>query len=153
MREKLVLSDAEWRERLTPDEYEVLRGTLPLHPNVHVYNAEGQCIFVTSDGAQPEAQLARPPGLYRAVVTIPGNFLAEGWHSLDVAISTFDPLIVHCWERGALSFHVSDPNVGGTARGNYAGPFLGAVRPLLRWDTEPLNAPAVAAGNEHGDHV
>jgi peptide-methionine (R)-S-oxide reductase len=26
MREKLVLSDAEWRERLTPEEYEVLRG-------------------------------------------------------------------------------------------------------------------------------
>jgi peptide-methionine (R)-S-oxide reductase len=26
MREKLVLSDAEWRERLKPEEYEVLRG-------------------------------------------------------------------------------------------------------------------------------
>ena len=26
MSEKLVLTDAEWRERLTPEEYEVLRG-------------------------------------------------------------------------------------------------------------------------------
>jgi len=26
MRDKLVLSDEEWRERLTPEEYEVLRG-------------------------------------------------------------------------------------------------------------------------------
>ena len=26
MREKVVLSDAEWRERLSPEEYEVLRG-------------------------------------------------------------------------------------------------------------------------------
>ena len=26
MRDKVVLSDAEWRERLTPEEYEVLRG-------------------------------------------------------------------------------------------------------------------------------
>jgi peptide-methionine (R)-S-oxide reductase len=32
MAERLVLSDAEWRERLTPEEYEVLRGHGTEHP-------------------------------------------------------------------------------------------------------------------------
>src|SRR5581483_4274572 len=114
-------------------EYEVLRERWALHPNLHVYNDEGQCVFVTSDGYVRESQRPRAPGRYRAVVEVPGNFFAEGWLSVDVAISTFDPIIVHVWERGLLSFHVSDSNDGDTARGNFGGHLPGVVRPMLPW--------------------
>ena len=119
-------------------DYEVLRERVALHPNVHVFNDEGNCVFITGDGYQPEARRARPVGRYRAVLEVPGNFFAEGWLSLDVAISTFEPVIVHAFERGLLSFHVSDTNEGDSVRGNYGGPYPGVVRPMLPWTTTPL---------------
>jgi lipopolysaccharide transport system ATP-binding protein len=71
-------------------------------------------------------------------MTIPGNLLAEGMFSLDIAMSTMDPVIVHFWERGVLTFHVTDPGEGDSARGNYAGDLPGIVRPLLDWSTVRL---------------
>jgi lipopolysaccharide transport system ATP-binding protein len=125
-------------------EFEVLRDRYPLHPNLHLYNAEGQCVFITSDAYQPENQQPRSPGRYRSRVAIPGNFLSEGMCSLDVAVSTMDPLIVHIWERGLLTFHVVDPGEGGSVRGNYAGEYPGAVRPMLPWTTERLDGEVVS---------
>ena len=90
------------------------------------------------DGFMPEAQRPKAPGLYRSTVTVPGNFMAEGMFSIDVAISTFDPVIVHVWERGLFSFRIHDPGEGDSARGTYAGPMPGAVRPMLPWKTAPL---------------
>jgi lipopolysaccharide transport system ATP-binding protein len=124
-------------------DFEVLRERYPLHPNVHLFNAEGQCLFITSDAQHSENVRPRAPGRYRSRVEIPGNFLAEGMCSLDVAISTMDPVIVHVWERGLLTFHVTDAGEGGTVRGNYAGEFPGAVRPMLPWKTERLDGEVV----------
>jgi homopolymeric O-antigen transport system ATP-binding protein len=114
-------------------EYEVLRERLPLHPTVYVYNEEGHCVFATSDAHERGAEQPRAPGRYRAVLEVPGDFFAEGWLSLDVGLTTLDPAIVHCLERGLLSFHVSDPGDG--ARGAWPG----LVRPRLPWTTEPLD--------------
>ena len=119
-------------------DYEVLRERLAIHPNFMLQNDEGQIVFASSDAYLPENRQPRPPGRYRAVAEIPGNYLAEGWFSLDVAISTMEPVIVHCWERGLLAFHVSDTTDGDSVRGTYGGPFPGVVRPLLRWTTVPL---------------
>jgi homopolymeric O-antigen transport system ATP-binding protein len=119
-------------------DYEVLRDYWPLHPNVHVYNEDGTCVFITNDSSNPNTRQPRAPGRYRAVLEIPGNFLAEGMYSLDVALSTFEPVVVHFWERGALAFQVHDPGEGDSARGTYAGPLPGATRPLLPWSTTPL---------------
>ncbi|HEY2748311.1 MAG TPA: ABC transporter ATP-binding protein [Polyangia bacterium] len=121
-------------------DYEVRRERYALHPNIHLFNEEGACVFVTGDMAVAENRRPRPPGRYRAVVTIPPNFLAEGMLSIDVAISTLDPVIVHVVERGLVCFHIHDPGEGDSARGNYAGPFPGVVRPLLPWQTRPLPA-------------
>jgi lipopolysaccharide transport system ATP-binding protein len=70
---------------------------------------------------------------------IPGNLLAEGTLVVDVAISTLDPVSVHAHERDAVAFQVVDSLDGDSARGDYAGPLPGVVRPLLRWtnDYEP----------------
>jgi lipopolysaccharide transport system ATP-binding protein len=119
-------------------DFEVLEDRYPLHPNVHIFNEEGNCVFITSDGYVLEYQQPKSPGLYRSTVTIPGNFMSEGMFSMDFAISTFDPVIIHVLERGLFTFTVHDPVEGDSVRGTYAGPMPGAVRPMLPWKTQPL---------------
>jgi lipopolysaccharide transport system ATP-binding protein len=119
-------------------DYEVLSDRYPLHPNVHIYNEESVCVFVSSDAFVRDAQRPKAPGLYRATVTIPGNFMSEGAFSADLAISTFDPVLVHTVERGLFSFSVYDGGEGDSARGTFAGRLPGIVRPMLPWKTESL---------------
>jgi lipopolysaccharide transport system ATP-binding protein len=119
-------------------DYEVLTDRYPLHPNVHIYNEEGVCAFISSDSFAREAQRPKAPGRYRATVTVPGNLMAEGTFSLDFAISTFDPVIIHAVERGLFSFSVHDAAEGDSSRGTFAGHLPGIVRPMLPWKTESL---------------
>jgi lipopolysaccharide transport system ATP-binding protein len=119
-------------------DFEALTDRYPLHPNLHFFGEDGSCVFITGDGHVRESQAPRRPGVYRSTVTIPGNFMAEGMFSIDVAISTFDPVVVHAHERGVLSFGVSDPGEGDSVRAKYGGPYPGAVRPMLPWKTETL---------------
>jgi len=119
-------------------DFEVLTDRYPLNPNIHIFNEEGACVFITSDGYLQEYQRVRKPGVYRSTVTVPGNLMSEGMFSADVAISTVDPVIVHAHERGLFSFRVHDPGEGDSARGIFAGPVPGAVRPMLPWKTELL---------------
>jgi lipopolysaccharide transport system ATP-binding protein len=119
-------------------DYEVLQQRLSLHPNVHVFNEEGACVFIANDSPDPSTRGPKPAGCYRATLEIPGNLLPEGMFSLDVALSTFEPVIIHFHERGALALQVTDPAEGDSARGTYAGPIPGVVRPLLEWSTIPL---------------
>jgi lipopolysaccharide transport system ATP-binding protein len=124
-------------------DYEVLREHWPLHPNVHVFNEEGICIFITNDSYDVATRKPRLPGRYRATVEVPGNYLSEGMFSVGVALSTTEPVVVHFWERGALAFQVHDPAEGDSSRGTYAGRMPGTVRPMLPWTTVPLPPPTV----------
>jgi lipopolysaccharide transport system ATP-binding protein len=108
-------------------DYEVLSERQLLQPHIHVFDEQGQCVFVSGD----DEGGARPAGRWRAVVEIPGNLLADGWLSFDVAIWSTAPAMPQVWERGLLSVHVSDPAPRGVDGG--------AVRPRLRWRTEPLD--------------
>jgi lipopolysaccharide transport system ATP-binding protein len=119
-------------------DFEVLTDHYLLNPNVHVFNEEGACVFVTGDGYLVEYRQPKKPGIYRSTVTVPGNFMSEGMFSLDLAISTTDPVIVHVLERGLFSFRVHDPGEGDSVRGTFGGPIPGAVRPMLPWRTETL---------------
>jgi lipopolysaccharide transport system ATP-binding protein len=42
-------------------------------------------------------------------------------------------VVVHVHERGALAFQVHDPAEGDSARGTFAGPYPGVVRPAFPW--------------------
>ncbi|PWT82845.1 MAG: hypothetical protein C5B44_01460, partial [Acidobacteria bacterium] len=64
------------------------------------------------------------------------NFLSEGSVIVGVAVSTFDPVVIHFYERDAVAFQVVDSLDGDSARGDYGGPMPGAVRPLLKWETQ-----------------
>jgi lipopolysaccharide transport system ATP-binding protein len=116
-------------------EFEVLKPGHVLVPNYHFFNDEGVYLFVTIDQDPEWRRKTRPTGRFVSTAWIPGNFFAEGILAVGVAISTFDPLAVHFYERDAVSFHVIDTIDGDSARGDYGAALPGVVRPLLNWNT------------------
>jgi lipopolysaccharide transport system ATP-binding protein len=118
-------------------DYDVLTGGKVLLPNIHLYNADGLCLF-SSNGWQNNTQ-PRSPGRHRSRVWIPGNSLAEGTFTVAVAVSTHEPLMVHIWSPYSLSFQVIDTMAGDSARGTYAGKYPGVVRPMLDWESGPVS--------------
>jgi len=122
-------------------EYEILTGGEPLAPNVHVFNEDGVYLFVTGDRSTQPKQAGR----YKSTVCIPGNFLAEGTISINVALSS--PAAIRFNEHDVVTFQVVDTLEGNSARGNYTGPMPGVVRPLLNWTTSytpALSTPVIS---------
>jgi lipopolysaccharide transport system ATP-binding protein len=116
-------------------EFEVIRSGHILVPNYHFFNDEGVYLFVAIDQDPEWRRKTRPVGHFVSTAWIPGNFFAEGILTVGVAISTFDPLVVHFYERDAVSFHIIDTVDGDSARGDFGGALPGVVRPLLNWNT------------------
>jgi lipopolysaccharide transport system ATP-binding protein len=111
-----------------------------LYPNINITNSEGVCAFAAIDSDPAWRDRKRPAGAYVSKAIIPGNMLAEGTHSVTVAISSFDPLSIHALAPDAVAFNIVDPILGDSARGRYTLPMPGVVRPLLSWST--ATAPA-----------
>jgi lipopolysaccharide transport system ATP-binding protein len=74
----------------------------------------------------------------RSICRIPGNFFAEGLISLNVAVATYNPEVVHAVEHDAVSFTVVDRTTGEGARGEFVGDWPGIVRQKLDWTVEWL---------------
>jgi lipopolysaccharide transport system ATP-binding protein len=117
-------------------EFEVLKPGRVLVPNLHCFNEEGVYLFVAGDHDPEWQRRPRPSGRFISTAWIPGNFLSEGTLVVGAAISTMDPVTVHFYERDAVAFHVADSLDGDSARGDFAGPLPGVVRPLLKWTTK-----------------
>jgi lipopolysaccharide transport system ATP-binding protein len=120
-------------------EYEVLQSGHVLTPNYHFYNEEGVYAFVASEADPVWAGRARSVGRYVSTAWIPGNLLSEGTLFVGAAISTMNPVVVHFYERDAVAFQIIDSLDGDSARGEYAGPMPGVVRPLLQWSTRMIS--------------
>lgn len=125
--------------------FEVLKPGYVLVPNYQFINQDGLCVFCASEHDQQWLRRSRPKGRYVSTAWIPGNFLAEGALIIGAAISTMDPVRVHFFERDIVVLQVVDSMDGDSARGDYAGPVPGIVRPMLRWTSEfiPANSGAV----------
>ncbi len=116
--------------------YEVLQETKVLVPNIHFYNEQGICIFVSQDLDTEWRYKVRPCGIYVTKIWIPENFLAEGVIFVTAAVSTFQPFEVHFAEREVVAFHVIDNLEGNSTRGDYTGVLPGIVRPQFTWETD-----------------
>jgi lipopolysaccharide transport system ATP-binding protein len=116
--------------------FDVLEGGHSLVPNFHLFNEEGACVFIVNDQDPEWRHRNRPLGSFVSSVRIPGNFLAEGSLVVNAALSTMDPVTVHFQESDAIAFQVIDSLDGDSARGGFAGPYPGIVRPMLQWTTE-----------------
>lgn len=122
-------------------EFEVLREGRLLVPNLHLFSERGEHVFFALD-TDPEWR-GRPKRIGTFVSTgwIPGNLLAEGTFVVGVAVTTYVPVLtIHVHERDVVSFRVVDSMEGNSARGDYAGPVPGIVRPILRWTTRAVDA-------------
>lgn len=132
-------------------DYFVLKSGFTLSPVLRLFNEEGTCVFTSRDQELPWRNQARSEGRYTSTARIPGNLLAEGTLFVSVALTTLStPVVVHFHERDAVAFQVVDSMDGDSARGEYAGPIPGVMRPLLEWRTcrEPQNV--IAAPSELG---
>jgi lipopolysaccharide transport system ATP-binding protein len=117
-------------------EYEVLRSGFVLMPHFHVCNDEGVHVFSSVDLDPAWRQRPRPKGRWLSIARIPGNLLSEGTLFVDAAVAALKPFIGQFIERQAVAFQVVDTSDGDSARGDWAGPFGGAVRPALDWTTQ-----------------
>jgi lipopolysaccharide transport system ATP-binding protein len=118
-------------------EYDVLDAGHVLIPNYHFINQDGLHVFSVQDAESEWRRRPRPIGRYVSTAWIPGNFMAAGNFSVDVAVSSHVPLVrVHALVQGPVAFEVVDSFEGDSARGDYMGEYPGVVRPIVDWSTE-----------------
>jgi lipopolysaccharide transport system ATP-binding protein len=123
-------------------EFDVHQPGHVLVPNIHVFNEDGVQVFIAQDLDPLWRGRPRPIGRYRASARIPGHFWNDGTIVIGAAISTMEPVFVHVHEPEAIAFDVVDGFSPDSARGDYAGPMPGVIRPMLQWTNEvvPANA-------------
>jgi lipopolysaccharide transport system ATP-binding protein len=112
-----------------------LNKDVPISPyaNFHVYNSQGQVIFVTSSQRQLPVNKA---GIYEATCAIPGNFLNNNTYSIGLALTfTHNGIHVSFFEQNALSVTVREifDEAAEEQRNGYSGAIPGAIRPKLNW--------------------
>jgi lipopolysaccharide transport system ATP-binding protein len=116
--------------------YDVLEAGHVLIPNYHFRNQDGMHVFSVQDVESEWRRRPRPTGRYVSTAWIPGNFLAAGTMSVDVAVSSHVPLVrVHALVQGPVAFEVVESFDGDGARGDYQGEYPGVIRPLVDWTT------------------
>lgn len=72
-------------------------------------------------------------GKYRSIAWIPANLLNDENYILTVALTTHNPVKVHC--QTELLFDVYD-NINAITRGDYKLKMYGVMRPYLVWETD-----------------
>jgi lipopolysaccharide transport system ATP-binding protein len=116
--------------------------------SIHFVNEEGVSLLVTNDfNNRGWWRTPRERGLVRCTCHVPGNFLAEGQIFVLAAVCSYNPDLVHAFERDVVSFQVVDHSDGDGVRGEYGGVWPGVVRPMLEWDAEPIGAETAPVGS------
>jgi lipopolysaccharide transport system ATP-binding protein len=117
-------------------EFEVLQPGHTLLPYYRVYNQEGVKVFSSVDLDPAWRGRPRPQGRFVSTAWIPGNLLAEGMLHIEPAIRSPEYKHWHLRVPEAVVFQVVDSLDGDSARGDFSGRMSGAVRPLLKWETQ-----------------
>ncbi len=120
-------------------EYDILVRNVEVVPNLHFFNSEGICCFVTMSAGKNVPVRTDTPGRYKSTCKIPGNLFNDGMFSVGVALSSF--LIrseVHFYARDLLKFKVVDQFDETPTRAKFFGKLPGVVRPFLNWESQKL---------------
>lgn len=110
--------------------YTVKEGGYMFNPNVHVYDQNGNYIFVTSDD---NVNSRFDKGIYQSKVKIPSHFLNTGIYTVGLALTSYPGTVIHFHEADALTIEVKEDI---RKRENpYTGTIPGVIRPKLEWKT------------------
>ncbi len=112
--------------------FEVRVGGYKLIPNFHVYT-QGQCAFISA----PLQEKPFVPGVYDAIMWVPGRFLNEGTYLINLGVSSVNPQRAHFREDKKFFFQVIE-DIYDKHRNGYVQSIPGVVRPLMQWDVEPI---------------
>jgi lipopolysaccharide transport system ATP-binding protein len=117
--------------------FDILGTGPPVRPQIVLTDASGLQSFNALD-TDPRWHDGATPGVYTSTAWIPGNLLNEGVVLVTVLLSTLasQKTIQHVRQRDVVSFQVTDPIEGDSAKGEFAGHWPGVVSPLLEWTTE-----------------
>jgi len=116
-------------------EYDVLTGGHILLPHFYIYDDEGLLLFGTLDQDPEWWQHPRPEGKFTSTAWIPGNFLQAGMIYVSCSVLSRSTDKSQFYEKQVIAFTIADNMGKGTARGDWAGQMMGALRPLLTWET------------------
>ncbi len=108
-----------------------------------MYNEHDILLFDICPPFDPDwRQKPSPIGLLRSICHIPGDFLNDGLHRVDLIIlRNHVPVIL---EPQALVFHIQDTL---EERAGWYGEWLGAIRPMLTWETNLSLSPRPTTGD------
>lgn len=114
---------------------------LPLAVSIHLLDRVGVEILATANFHS--TNLIRDnwfgrsftKGIFRSVCTIPANFLNEGRYSIRVAVLS-NISRVEIYTDEIITFNTKET---GGMRKEYAGYWLGVIRPKLAWQTEQIS--------------
>ena len=132
---KLLENFADVRDEIQVEiSFEVFHDGLVVSPGVNVHNEEGDHLFTSHHVDYMVNPSALSSGIYKASVTIPSHFFAEGVIYFSVALMNYYPFTVYQHEEKIISLTIIDTVDGSSARGIYAGYFPGLLRPKLHWN-------------------
>ena len=121
--------------------YEVLHAGHVILPKLDLYNEQGTHLFTAHDVGSEWRKRARPKGRYKSTAWIPGNFLSEGNLFVHASLVSHLPATaLHVNEPNVVTFQIVDNQYQDSARGDYVGPIMGAIRPILNWTTDSATA-------------
>lgn len=119
--------------------YHVLKGNHILWLGCNLHNTDGINVFDTHSVSSEYYINPHNEGVYKAIVWIPQNFLAEGTFIISVAIFNHKEHVVHLHEKEIVLFNVVEDLNSLTSRGYSVEDFPGVVRPMLNWEITKNN--------------
>jgi lipopolysaccharide transport system ATP-binding protein len=115
-------------------EYRHMRPGRQLGLGFALFNEQGILLFTSGENFGPEDdERGVPTGGYRSICYVPADLLNDGMHRISIYVTRNEQTIVH--HDDALVFDVQDAV---DLRGGWHGKWVGAVRPMLEWETEHL---------------
>ncbi|MDX1828190.1 MAG: ABC transporter ATP-binding protein [Lutibacter sp.] len=114
--------------------YEILKENQLFTHGFNLFNNQNLHVLSSHDKNSMTLRKSLPLGIYSKTITIPENFLADGYYFCSFAIMRYNPFHVELHVMDIVGFNVIDEIGENTARGSYSGRFPGIIRPLLNWD-------------------
>jgi lipopolysaccharide transport system ATP-binding protein len=123
-------------------EYTNLSPGASLGATVLLFNSEGVHVFSTLSNRETNWHgRAFPEGLFRSTCHVPGNLLPDGRFDVSVLVWANNYTVSHR-EDYVVEFEVHDT---AETRADYFGGWSGVIRPILEWETQPVEERGEAA--------